>query len=386
MELLSKKDFYELSEQHSGSNISIYLPTHKSGVAVNEKQDQIVFKNLVQQTAQELKQRGHELPAIERLLQPAYDLIEDKEFWNSMSEGLAVFLANDFFKIIKIPYTVNQELHINSSFNVSQLTQMVTNNRHFYLLVISKNKTRFLKGDSYSIEELEVPGLPYGIDDVIHFEEKSERKLFRGGGTQSGVAASFHGHSNGLADEDEYILQYMKEVDQTLWTEVLANEKAPLLLAGVDAIVATYKSASKYKHIVDDYISGNHDQTNKNALLKKATELVKPFFEEQCNQALKNYYNNLAGQFTSSIPEKIIPASYYAQVSDLFVEKNTHIWGNFDEENNKLTVHTEKQPDDECLVNKAIVKTMMNGGGVYVLEKEKMPKESVMAAFLRFNT
>src|SRR5690606_966581 len=191
---------------------------------------------------------------------------------------------------------------------------------------------------------------------------------------------------NGLADEDEYILQYIKEVDQTLWTEVLANEKAPLLLAGVDAIVATYKSASKYKHIVDDYISGNHDQTNKNALLKKATELVKPFFEEQCNQALKNYYNNLAGQFTSSIPEKIIPASYYAQVSDLFVEKNTHIWGNFDEENNKLTVHTEKQPDDECLVNKAIVKTMMNGGGVYVLEKEKMPKESVMAAFLRFNT
>ncbi len=386
METLSKKEFYELSERHANPCISIYLPTHASGVEVNEKTDQITFKSILQRTSAELKDRGLDPEITANLLRPAQELVNDTSFWNNQSSGLCVFLSEGFSRVIKIPHTVHEELLINGSFSVRQLTQLVTKNTHFYLLAISKKSTRFFRGDEYSIEEMNVAGLPYNMDDVIHFEEKSGRKLFRNGGTAAGNAGNIHGHSDGLANDDEYIAQYLKEVDQTLWTEVLANEKAPLVIAGVDSLVASYKAISKYKNIISDHIGGNQDQSNSKELHKKALELVKPNFDQQCNAALKNYYDHLAGASTTSIPDKIIPASHYAQISDLFVDRNARLWGTFDEVNNKLIVHSEREHDDECLVNSAIVKTLKNGGDVYILESEKMPKSSEMAAFLRFNT
>jgi hypothetical protein len=34
--------------------------------------------------------------------------------------------------------------------------------------------------------------------------------------------------------------------------------------------------------------------------------------------------------------------------------------------------------------NKAVVKTVLNGGAVHMLDAEEMPKESMIAAFMRF--
>ncbi len=94
----------------------------------------------------------------------------------------------------------------------------------------------------------------------------------------------------------------------------------------------------------------------------------------------------MATELTSSMPEKVIPASYFAQISDLFVQENLHLWGSFDQESNKLDIHPEKQAGDECLVNRAMQNTLANGGRVFVLPAEKMPKQSQVAAFLRFKT
>ncbi len=57
------------------------------------------------------------------------------------------------------------------------------------------------------------------------------------------------------------------------------------------------------------------------------------------------------------------------------MEKNAQIWGRFDENTNKLVIHQERQAEDECLINQAVLNTLMNGGDVHVLEKEQMLKE-----------
>ncbi|QJD94859.1 hypothetical protein HH214_02675 [Mucilaginibacter robiniae] len=49
MDLISKEEFAELINYHGENCISIYIPTHRAGVEVNEKQDAIVFKNALQQ-------------------------------------------------------------------------------------------------------------------------------------------------------------------------------------------------------------------------------------------------------------------------------------------------------------------------------------------------
>ena len=199
------------------------------------------------------------------------------------------------------------------------------------------------------------------------------------------MGANFHGHGSGLSDEDEYLIQYLKEVDQTLWSEVLHNQHVPLVLASVDYEIAYYKQISNYKHISDVSLTGNYEHEDRQSLYLKVKEKLAPYFREYSNEALKNYYNNSAKELTTSIPAEVIPAAYFAQVSDLFVQKDQRIWGKFDETNNEITISSEKQTDDECLINKAIVKTLMNGGEVHMLEKEKMPADTPIAAFMRYS-
>jgi hypothetical protein len=375
-----KEEFYDLARKESEPALSIYLPTHNAGKEVNEKYDWIRFKNLIQAITLDLNDRGFNNDKIKALLEPASQLLNQEEFWLNLDQGLAVFIAEEYFEMKTLPFSVTEEFHINSRFYLAPLVPLFTDRPHFYVLALSKSSSSFYKGDNLGLERLEIEGLPQGVNDVIHFEEKNERQLLRGGAREG----STHGHGNGLLDEKEYISQYLKEVDQTLMTEILANEHAPLVIAGVEYIVGIYKQVSRYKHVVDSGITGNHEHTELSQLFQKAIELAGPYLEEGNKKALKNYYNQLNTALTSSMPEKVIPATYYKQVYDLFVEKGLHIWGTFDETENKLVINEQMQLNDICLVNRAIVNTISTGGDVYILEGERMPNGAQIAASLRF--
>lgn len=389
MEILSRDEFIELANFQKENCISIYIPTHNSGVEVNEKQALIIFKNNLQQAKSALTERGFDQKQIDHFLKPAFELIKEESFWNKLDKGLAVFIAEDFFEVFNLPYTLEEEFHINGSFLMTPLLPLIEKRHPFYLLVFSKHDCKFYEGDQFEMKKLEVEGLPTGIDDVVPFELKESRQTHRRAGAAAGrssmVGANFHGHGSGLSDEDEYLQQYYKEVDQTLWKEVLHNQHVPLVLAAVDYEIALYKQISNYKHVCEDCLTGNFEHEDRHSIYLKAKEKLTSYFKEYMNSALKSFYDNSAGELSSSITEEVISASYYAQVSDLFVEKNQRIWGTFDEKENKMEIHEERQAGDECLINSAIIKTLMNGGEVHLLDKEKMPAESPLAAFLRFS-
>lgn len=390
MEILSKEEFIELANFQKENGISIYIPTHSSGIEVNERYDVIVFKNNLQKAKSQLAEKGLQIREVESILAPAFNLISDEEidFWNKQSEGLAVFIAKDFFKIVQIPFTVKEEIMLNSSFMVAPLLPLIEKRHQFYLLVFSKHDCKFYEGNQFEMKKLEVEGLPTGMDDVVPFELKEERQTHRRAGAGAGRAAisgaNYHGHGSGLSDEEEYLTQYLREVDQTLWKEVLHNQHVPLVLAAVDYEIALFKQISSYKYITEEGITGNFEHEDRQNLYLRSKEKITPYFKEYVNAALKNFYDNSTTGLSSSTVPEVISAAYYAQISDLFVEKNQHIWGTFNETDNEVTIHNEKQEGDNCLINCAIIKTLMNGGEVHMLDSEKMPVESKLAAFLRF--
>lgn len=385
MEIISKNEFAELVNFQADNCISIYIPTHRSGVEVNEKQDAIVLKNALQAANTSLQQKGLSSNQIEQLLKPGFELYNNEIFWNSQLDGLAVFMADGFFKAVQLPFAVKEEVYLNHAFFVSPLLPAITSNEEFYLLVLSKHDAQFYQGNAFGLQRVLVEGLPNGMDDVVHFEEKEDQQLFRQGSKGGTGSASFHGHGEGQLDDKANLAIYFQEVDKTLFTEVLHDKHAPLVLAGVEYLIPIYKGLSKYQqYIVDDPITGSQEHESLNGLFEKVREKVAPYFKERTKKALRNYYNQIATPLTSSMPEKVIPASHYAQISDLFIVKDEHIWGKFNEADNVLEIHPEKQDGDECLLNKAAVKTFANGGDVHLLSKEEMPKESIIAAFMRF--
>ena len=94
--------------------------------------------------------------------------------------------------------------------------------------------------------------------------------------------------------------------------------------------------------------------------------------------------NQSATSLTSSIKVDIIPAAYYGKIAQLFVAKGEHIWGSFDEMENKITYLNEKDANAQDLIDNAVVKTLLNGGEVFLLESDKMPANSPLAAIFRY--
>lgn len=381
MQPLSKTDFTTLANFRSSPAISIFIPTHRAGVEVNEMQDAQLFKSLLQETRKKLEEAGMKKGEVADLVRGGAALLDDDDFWRYQQQGLGVFMGKDFFFTVKMPDPVNQELFIAPHFLVIPLFPLLKS-KPFFLLVLSKGNARFFKGDRFEMEEMQVKGLPNGINDVIHFEEKGGKETFRRGGNKG--KAAFHGHGAGLADEDEYLSLYLKEVDQTLLAEVLAAEKAPLLLAGAEGMINRYRQESDYPHVATLSLPGNHEHENNSSLFEKVTAVLQPYFDEDTESALKNYYNQSATPLSTMDPFKVFAGCFYGKVSDLFLDGTLHIRGTFNRETGQANFNEHPDMHTDCLINQGAVQVWLANGSVHVLEKERMPEGSKVAAFMRY--
>jgi hypothetical protein len=382
---LSKEAFAELANHTSEVAMSIFIPTHKGGVEVNEQQDIIIYKNALQEAEKLLKEKKIDELQILKLLKPGYDLLRKDKFWYNQNKGLALFISDNHFKYIKLPFEPKEEILLNNSFLVAPLAPILLSNEYFYLLVMSKKQAKLFRADKFGIEAINVPGLPEGVDDVVHFEEKEDQKLFRTGGRGGTGGANFHGIGAGKPDEKKNIELYLEEVDDTIWKEVLHNETVPLLLAGIEYMIPIYRSVSDYNFVWQDAIAkGALEHENSNVLYEMAMEKMKPYFDQKLEKAKNEYGNKSAGSLTTSIATEVIPACYYGQVDTLFVQKDAHIWGRFDKENNKLEIHNEHVEGDDCMIDKAVIQTILNSGNAFLLPAEEMPVQSKVAAILRY--
>lgn len=379
--VLTRELFSDLANFRSTPCISIYIPGHASGMEVNEQSDKLTFKSALQEVNLKLKERGIDATA---MLRPGHELLRNDNLWHDMSSGLAVFMAEGFFKYCRIPVTPKREILINSSFFVSPLIPLVTRTEYFYLLTVSKKQVRLFRADAFGISHIPVPELPRGKEDVVNVEEKESNDLFRTEPAAAGEGVSFHGAGAGKADEKVQLTRYFDEVDEILWKEVLNREHAPLLLAGVEYLIPLYKSVAKYKPIWPDAITGNHEHENMLALYEMALEKMKPYFRLREEKAIETYNNHSATSLTTSVVEEIIPAAFYGRIATLFAVKDQHLWGVFDEQNNTLVIHERQEEGDACLLDKAVIHTLLNGGEVFLLSQDHMPAETLMAAHLRY--
>ncbi len=381
--VLTKDIFRELATYESPDCITIFLGTHNAGVEVNEHYDPKSFKSSVQKAGGILKERNTEASTIERLLEPAYELLKNDEFWLQLSPGLAVFIADGYFKYIKMPQPATEYVAIEDTFYVTPLIPIMVSKEYFYLLVISKKQIKLFRGDAFGMQYIPVEGVPGGLAEELG--DTDVATTFRTGGRGGTGGANFHGIGGGNINDDKtYIANYFEAVDDVIWKQVLHNETAPLLLAGVEYLIPIYRSVSDYNHLWEDALTGNHEYDDIPVLYKKAREKMESYFQQRLNKALENYGNQSATELTSSIVDDVIPASYYGRVAYLFVQKGFHIWGTFDEMENKISYLNENEPGAQDLIDNTVVKTLLNGGEVFLLESDKMPASSQLAAIFRY--
>ena len=319
------------------------------------------------------------------MLAPAYELVRNGDFWREQTaQGLVFFLAKGYFKHIALPSPPKPQTVVNSSFVISPLLPYFYNSEHYYLLVMSKKQSKLFRGDRFGLTFIPLDEMPNGVEDVVHLEEKDDENLFRSGSSGGGGGAVYHGTGSSRPDDKENIAMYLAEVDSTIRKEVLRDSTAPLLLAGVGYLIPIFKKVTKYNHVWDQAITGNVEYEDDAKLFSAASEIMREYFDDAKKKALSDFGNKSATDLTAHIIDDIIRAAYYKRIDTLFVSNNARLWGTFDDINDKLVVHATETPTDHDLVDRTILKTVLAGGKVFMLDENEMPMRRMMVATMRY--
>ncbi|NJL85543.1 MAG: hypothetical protein HC886_05530 [Leptolyngbyaceae cyanobacterium SM1_1_3] len=387
MTLLSKADLKSILETAESPTVSIYIPTHVASKEI--RQDPIRLKNQLQQAEEQLEQLGMDSSAIQALLKPAQpyalEMDETSHFWQNQSQGLAMFIAPNFFRYYRLPLSFEEQAVIGDRFYLKPLMPLFVNDGRFFILALSENQLRLFQATQYEMAEVILAeNIPDSLAEALKYDDPEEQLQFHSSGS-GGSAPIYHGQGVGTTDDKDENRRYLQQVNSGLQS-FLHEEQAPLVLAGVERIQSMYREVSDYARILETGVDGNPDQVSAQDLHHQAWQVAQPYFQQAQTQALASF-NELAGtgQAVSQMQE-VIPAAYYGQVGALFIRSGYQQWGAFEPQSNQVTLVAERSPETTDLLDLAAVRTFLQGGEVYLMAAEEMPADSPLAAVLRYPT
>lgn len=374
MNLFTRDDLDELIRDRTGPCVSLYMPTHRGGT----EEDPIRWRKAVHEAEARLQTGGSRSSEARQLLRPCQALLEDAVFWRGLSDGLACFVAPEFFRCYRLPSSFENMVMVARQFHVTPLLPLLCGDGQFYILAVSQNKVRLLFGTRQTVSEIDLKNVPRNLAEAMNFDDNFAPLTFhtRPGGRKGGWAAIFHGQGVGIDDKKNDLLRYFQAIDQGLH-EALRDEQAPLIFAGVDYLLPIYREANSYPHLWPEGISGNPDHLSDEELHQQGWSLVQKHFRETQERALAQFCYAAGLGRTTIASAELVPAAVNGQIETLFLARGAKLWGNlFD---NKTVVHKEPQTGDEELLNQAATRMLAHRRAVYVLEAEQMPAVSSAA-------
>ncbi|NDK54891.1 baeRF3 domain-containing protein [Pontibacter fetidus] len=373
MALIHKKDIEKLlNVQHNTQNalcISIFIPTHRAGHETLNGNDQILFKNKIREAKTLLAK--HDVPEteIEAYLKPAEELLADGNFWRHQAEGLAVFITKGFSAHYVLPVTMPDVVYVLDQFYFTPIIPLLSQNGRFFILCLNREKIGFYEATLDKMRPVDISAfVPESMNKALKFDIKGHDQDFTNSTATVNGSNIVHGAGSNKSDEEyERVREFMNEVDKGL-QQILHDEHVPLVLAGVDHYCSIFKANSKYKNIVPQnvHINENADAANGNALHEKALAIVKPLMQQSHTDSLSRYENVAGTGVTSEDLATVAAEAVHGRVETLFIAPGQPVWGKYDAKNAVAVIHDEYHRGDDDLVNLAAMKTLAQGGRVFV--------------------
>lgn len=393
---VTSDDLERLAETTADHCISMFLPTHRSGP--EQSQDPIRLGNLLTRAANELDSLGVRGRAAHHLLGPAAALRYDGAFWAHQDNGLALYLAEGSPSAgsptngspstgspitYRLPDPLDELLVIADRFHVKPVIGSLATGRAFHVLALSRQRIRLLRGGPTHLTEIELGDIPQSLAEALWWDDR-ERQVQSHAASRVGrgrVTATFHGHGGtrdaGAAD----IARFLRAVDVGL-ERLIADTSTPLILAGVDRLVAAYRRSSRYPNIVDGAIPGNVDQVHPDELHARAWQLAAPILDRGRAAAAEAFLTGTSPT-SSSVVETVL-AARAGRVGTLFVPTGVQLWGTIDPDGPQVDEHDTRRPGDRDLLDTAAVDTLTHRGTVYTSDGDGIPGGGPLAAILRY--
>ena len=381
--ILSAEDIKSLAGAEDRPAVSLFMPAYPAG---RETQQGIRLGNALREAERRLVAEGCPTRETRRLLIPAANLIEDANFWRHQERGLAIFLSPNIFRVYRLPLELEESLTVSDRFTVKPLLPLLINDARFYILALSHKAVRLLEGNRETIHEIDVPGMPQGVQEGLPIGPAPELQRYSlpSGGEGGETHVRIHGHGVGIDDADvTNLTRFFQRVEEAL-KPLLKEQKAPLVLACMDYLAPLFHQVTTYKHVTEDYVPGNPDRAKDEELHAGAWPIVEQRIKEAREKAAAEYGEGIAKGRGGRTLTDVLPAAYQGRISTLFVPRGVRRWGRFSEDSLAVEEHEREQAGDEDLMDLAAMQTLLHGGTVHEVAAEEVPDRNLVAGVYRY--
>jgi hypothetical protein len=150
--------------------------------------------------------------------------------------------------------------------------------RNFYVLALSQKNVRLFLCDMKNVNSVDLEGedIPRNIDEAMKYtyEEKQAQAHTISSRVGQSPGSMAHGHGNGREDLKMRIEEFLHQVNEGLM-KIIKNERVPLILAGVEYMMAIYNKVNTYPYTLEEGIHGNPDHMSGRELQEKAFTILR---------------------------------------------------------------------------------------------------------------
>lgn len=383
---VTRDELRALLEKTSGPAVSLYQPAARAGKEAEG--NPLRFKNLLAQAEEGCERLGLDRQRSNQLLDPLRDLLGDGAFWGRPKDGLAALSTPEGVLTCWLPYDVPEKAVVAHSPYVVPLLPALDGNRHFFVLALSMNTVRLLRATAHSCEEIDLSGIdmPHSLAEALRFDDFERTDLQHHPSAHASAGGGrhiFHGHGPGSEDQKEEIARYFQGVWAGL-RDLLASERAPLVVAAVDYLHPLFRATSDYRNILEPGIEGNPDGLSAKDLHARALPLVQAHRDAGLRAMLERSGSLQRSGRASDDLSEVLEAAHQGRVDTLLVKKGAEVHGTFVAGDGKAEIHDEPQPGDEDLIDLAVRQTLLHSGEAHLVGTELMPAGTDACALFRF--
>jgi len=345
--------------------------------------NEIRLKNRIAEADGQLQTLGLDERRRAAVLGPLVEARDGGSFWPAepLDGGLAAFTTGSGLTRIALPQRPRELTVVGWRFHLKPVLEAKSLTGQFALLAISQNDVRLFAGDHAGLRPLDLAGrAPRSLEESAG-HDLTEPNLQHHAGHRGSAEAIYHSHGGGKDDVTPELKRFLREVDRAV-QDLLPDREAPLVLAGVESLLALYRQVSELPAMLEDELHGNVEHLSAAELHGRARELVERHRLQDDRDAAAALADAVgSGSATDSTDEALL-AALEARVGEIVVAGDREDWGYVDEGAHEVR-HRDELPRED-LLDRAAVETWLHGGRVRVLPAEELPGERLLCASLRY--
>ncbi len=362
----------------------MFMPTHPTGKEV--RQDPIRLKNLLADARSQLTAAGLSEADADAVLEQATALLDDRDFWQHQSTGLALFIDENQTREYRVPLSFEELVVVGGKFHIRPLLPVLAADGHFSVLTVTADKASLFSASRFELMEETAAGLPVreSVENDYENPVQASPPARPNVGTANIPNAQVYGDSPPdfrKARLQEYIANVAKAVESHL-----AANPQPLVLVADAEIGGHFQQASGLGQLLAGIVEINANAVDTSELHSLTYPKVKDRLDSARVEAL-NTAAELLGRgeptATGHIAD-IVRASDQGRISTLLLHDGEPVWGRYDSEADNLETGPEYESSGEDLLGFAAMNTLQNGGDVHIMSSDELPTESEAVALLRY--